>query len=619
MGRDDKAGGPPVRWRLILGTAAGVVAGVAAYAVVPDLVHLGASHVRRLVPLWVRAPVALACLTALAVYLTVFPARALVAALPARWWGRAEWLAAAVLGAAGSWLLGGVCLLLLLGWVPHYLTWPVWLDPDQFMISAQSWDAGLRPYRDLPDFDFPGPIYLFWALGRAFGWGRTAPFYAADAALVVVLGAALVGWGRRRFGRALPGLLAFLMFLTFYLNLDYSLAAQRDWHASLGAVLGLLALEAWPGRAGRIVSAAAVAAGLAVRPQTVLFFPALASAVLEGAPARGGSWGRPAAAVGWWALAFAGFAALAFAPLAAAGVLDDFARCLGVASYGGPYNRVTPGYFLSHLADPLRQWQTVALLAALAVLALRPGPDRGPARTWALALAAALVYKPLSPVPHAYLEQPLRLVECPATALVAGWLLRGVVPYPWLRLGLVVAVVPGLSLRYPPRYFLPDRSLEACTRLVRGGEPDRPPPGCQYRMARRQQPGRVIPGRIFYTWDDYREVLDYLRRTTTPRTRVANFLRSTPFPAINGPAGRLTPFPAAGGVHWLRGIAPGDESRFARAVADDPDAVVVWVPGECGPGPTAHLASIEAAVRRHYRPEARFGFIEVWRRAPVGR
>ena len=120
----------------------------------------------------------------------------------------------------------------LLMWAPHYLTWPAWADTDQFMVSAQSWDAGLRPYRDLPDFDFPGPILLLYVLGKAFGWGRTLPFYAVDLALLFVLGGALVAWSRRMFGAAMPGLIGYLPFLGYYLGLDYSQVAQRDWQGS---------------------------------------------------------------------------------------------------------------------------------------------------------------------------------------------------------------------------------------------------------------------------------------------------------------------------------------------------------------------------------------------------
>ncbi len=76
----------------------------------------------------------------------------------------------------------GVCLAFLSTWLPHYLLWPWARDPDTFATLAQSWDAGIRPYRDIRGYNFPGAIYLFWVLGKLFGWGRTWTFYAFDAA-----------------------------------------------------------------------------------------------------------------------------------------------------------------------------------------------------------------------------------------------------------------------------------------------------------------------------------------------------------------------------------------------------------------------------------------------------
>jgi len=40
----------------------------------------------------------------------------------------------------------------------------------------------------------------------------------------------------------------------------------------------------------------------------------------------------------------------------------------------------------------------------------------------------------------------------------------------------------------------------------------------------------------------YRRVLIHLQETTGPATLVANVLKEPPFPAINGPAARLSPF-----------------------------------------------------------------------------
>src|SRR5699024_5611566 len=72
--------------------------------------------------------------------------------------------------------LVGLCLFQLGTWIPHYLTWPYWADHDVFATIAQGWDDGLLPYRTLRCNNFPGTIYLFWILGKTFGWGRTMPF-----------------------------------------------------------------------------------------------------------------------------------------------------------------------------------------------------------------------------------------------------------------------------------------------------------------------------------------------------------------------------------------------------------------------------------------------------------
>ena len=96
--------------------------------------------------------------------------------------------------------------------------------------SHRDGTPGTRPYRDVAIFNFPGQIELFWLLGTSLGWGRTAPIYAVDGALLVVLGLVMSAWSRCGFGRSSPGLVSFVAFLHYYLSLDYALAAQRDWH-----------------------------------------------------------------------------------------------------------------------------------------------------------------------------------------------------------------------------------------------------------------------------------------------------------------------------------------------------------------------------------------------------
>src|SRR5262249_28303596 len=171
--------------------------------------------------------------------------------------------------------------------------------------------------------NFPGAIYVCWVLGKVAGFGRTWAFYAVDSAAMVLLGMVLAAWSRRCLGRVLPGVSASLVFLTFYLSRDYFTVAQRDWHASLCVVRGLLALQAWPGRTSRLVSALLAAAALAIRPHVVVFLPALAAAVAEGVATGPPGTGLPGPhppsgrlrALAEWVLAFGSFTALAFAPL----------------------------------------------------------------------------------------------------------------------------------------------------------------------------------------------------------------------------------------------------------------------------------------------------------------
>ena len=80
-----------------------------------------------------------------------------------------------LLGVPPSGVLATLCVVMLAEWLPHCLTWPWWPDLDAFAAIAQGWDAGIRPYRDVALFNFPGQIELFWLLGTSFGWGRTAP------------------------------------------------------------------------------------------------------------------------------------------------------------------------------------------------------------------------------------------------------------------------------------------------------------------------------------------------------------------------------------------------------------------------------------------------------------
>ena len=512
------------------------------------------------------------------------------------------------LDAGSRWALdGGLVLALALfatamlaSWAPHYLTWPWCRDEDTFATLAQSWDAGIRPYRDIRAYNFPGHIYLHWLIGRALGWGRTVPFYALDVAAILALGVALTVWSRRRLGGSLPGLVGYVAFLGFYLSQDYEQVAERDWHATLGAALALMTLEVWPGRPSLWIAAALEAAALTIRPHAVFFLPAIGSAIAERP--------RPGRDVAEWGIAVVLFASLGFAPLVAQGLLDDLLRGLRVAAYGGPYSKATRAEALTILGGELRSPWTLALVASLVVLWLYDRQtSRTLARTWLLAVAAALLYRTVHPVQHRYLAHPLALIGSIALALPTA----RVVSMSWLARPLrVLAVMLILFEAIPhiPRFCAPRDSVRALGALARGVEPDEPPPGCRYLWFR--------PHACHYEWADYCRTLDYLRRATSPATEIANVLKQPPFPSLNGPVGRLSPFRAESGICWMWLIDLDLDIPFAEALERTPDSVVVWSPAEIDTQPRLKLERVTSVIRRYYRPEARFGPIEVWRRSP---
>jgi len=503
--------------------------------------------------------------------------------------------------------IGLGCLALLASWAPQYLTWPWSRDTEAFAVLAQSWDAGIRPYRDILAYNFPGETYYHWILGKLGGWGRTVAVHGADVALVGLLGVALVAWSRRRFGSAVPGLVAYLAFLHDYLGYLYDIVAQRDWHATLGVVLALLVAQAWPGRGGRLVSAMAAALALAVRPQVVLFLPALAAAVDPGGSASPRDRLR---AVAGWALAFGASSALAFAPVFLSGMGGDFLRGLRLAAYGGPYNKATPSSVLATFLGQFREGRTAAGLA-LAVVAATTGPAglRRVARPWALGLVGALLYAPISPVQHDYLRHAAVLLRSVALATPAARLLALGNLDRTVRL-VVLALMVRAVMPEAPRFCLPAESLKALGTLARGEEAARTPRGAEGAFYDYPEGSDDRPG----DWRVRVRVLDYLRTRTSPGTLVANVLNRYPFEPINGPTGRISPFRCESGICWMMWVAVDLDGEFAEALGSATDAVVVWEPDQARVDPRMTLPRTVAAIRRDYRPEARFGPIEVWRK-----
>ena len=498
--------------------------------------------------------------------------------------------------------LGLIALIQLGSWLPHYLTWPYWADHDVFASAARAWSLGERPYRDVRQNNFPGTIYLFYLLGKTLGWGRPWAFYAFDAALLLALVGTLLAWSRRTFGRILPGLVGSLAFLSYYLGLDYCHAAQRDWQGPCLSALALLIAQGWPGRASRVASALLAALALSIRPQTVLFVPALLLAVAgDRTPdePRGHALRRGLA----WLAAFAVFVALAFLPLAAGGIFGDFLDSLRRVAFGSTYNRVGPASVAKGWLLQAAAFRWLVVPAAILLLAPRcPLRQWRTARGWLVALAGASLYKPLSPMPHSYLEIPLMLAWSVNLAVLAGLIVSTSDASSTLKLAGVLALLGMGTTTARPEFCVVGPNLRAVEALRSGLEPEGPPPGYRH--------GSVATS-AFYPWSDYRGALLYLRTHTSPTTRVANALKGDP--AIASEVDRPSAFPAES-LAWLRMVDPRDEPAFVESLGRATDSVALWSPGEVGPDPSFHIDRIEAAIRRLYAFEARFGAIEVWRR-----
>jgi hypothetical protein len=514
----------------------------------------------------------------------------------------------------GEFLLGApltaglviLCVVMFAGWLPHYLTWPWWIDLDTLATIAQSWDSGLRPYRDVALFNFPGQIELFWILGKCFGWGHTTPIYALDAALLAGLGLTMFAWSRRCFGRGSPGLVGYVAVLHYYFGLDYAGVAQRDWHAPLLVVVGMMLIQSRTGLGGAIGCGLLFGLAMVIRPHVLLLTPPVAILVLASGAAGDDAArlrGRICSVLGW-ALGAAMAVAAGFAPLAVQGLLGDFVRGVRQASYGR-YGGDSAGFLVKVIGQLCEPRFTLGLIVAVFASIAAPARMRRLMLPWVFALVLALAYGPLHPIPHAYLAHPRWLIWSITLAVITGVEVASKARR-LLALGLVVLVLvlasPGL-----PRYWDMPASLRALGDLGRAGEPAVVPPGAAARFA----PSSPISP---YTWDQYRQVLAYLRLHTAPHTQVANLLRNHPFPPVNGTVGRISPLRTDAGIMWLYSLDVTREEVFARYLEETDDAVVVWIPGERSFDQRLQLPLLERTVPRCYRPDAQLSGIQVWRR-----
>lgn len=511
--------------------------------------------------------------------------------------GPGDRMAERLLGGPLTVLVALICLIQLLTWAPHYLSWPLWADHDVFATLARGWDAGLLPYRDLRCNQFPGEIYLFYFLGRVAGWGHGAPIYAFDVVALLALGFGLTAWSRRSLGRALPGLVGYLAFLSYYLSLDYMMAAQRDWHSALLAVLGILVLQGSRGRvAGPAIAGAAMSMAVSIRPHAILFLPAVALQFLG--EIRGG---RDARRLASWIGSFLLTTIAWILPLVASGVWSDFiagVRGNNAAAADRGFRVVTMAV---NVLRQLDAFSIVAVVIAIGLLLMRDRRRSPGAAVWLVALGFALMYEPISPRFHSYLRIPLNLVLAVNVAVLTSLILTaGRLPRSFQLLGLLLIL--GMACRIRPEFCALRPSLKAAAAGMRAELAEAQPPG--YRRKADSVCG-------YYDWADYRAMLEYLRRWPSKDTKVANVLPADP--AVVGWLGRLPALPAES-IAWLHVVNPGEQDRFAEALEAAPDSVVVWTPTDAGPDPSFEIDRLRSAIRRLYEPDARFGIIEVWRR-----
>ena len=525
-----------------------------------------------------------------------------------RWAERADDFASwAMIGNRPATVISALIAILVATWAPHYLTWPFWTDHDVLATLALGWDRGQLPWRDQIGFQFPGEIELFWALGRGAGWGSSLAFYAADLALLGVLLGTVAVSCRACLGRWLPGLAACLAILGYYVTLVFTLAAQRDWHAAELAAIALMLLVAGRSWRLRLASSLAFAMALTIRPHAIVFLPAIGFALMV--PPRGGTGGRAAALVWLGGLAVGLLAT--FSPVVLSGLTGDFLHAMGfVRRSGGPYASSSLDRSWRSLTLELGDHWSLALGAMLLALTWLGGtsPSRRLAAVLLAAVGCAMLYRPLHPIDHAYLRQPLQLFQALAFASLAD----GMVEIGVADRTRLAAFILLIDLAMPWWNSLCDvrASFAAIGALASGSEPAKAPPGCALGFPSGGHP--AYP----YDWRDYIAALDYLRSHTDSSTPVANLLTYFPYPSVNASVGRVTPLPVEtiSLVHWFPDV--DFDTLIASALEGSPDAVVACDAGLAEGNFAKRLTRTLETMDRSYKPVARFGAIEIRRRSP---
>lgn len=511
------------------------------------------------------------------------------------------------------WFLGAVIVFMLASWIPHYLTWPFFMDPETFATLAVGWERGVRPHRDVISYNFPGQTYVFWLLGKAFGWGRSWTFYAWDAGLLLVLCGTLLHWSRRRLGGAVPGLIGILAVLVAYMNLDILLVAQRDWHSTVFAFLAILAYQSTSSRIRFPLSALLMAIASTFRPHVVFFLPSMYFAIVcEMTDDERARWPAVAGRLMLWSLTCGLLSVACFLPLISQGLLDDLVRALPLVRHGGSYAATTFEFAVVLFLSKFMLREYVLLPVAILALACREGgASLRLAAPWLVTLPFAMVYQSVHPLNHFYLLLPMFLSFAVNLAIFASLVRKSFDERPTYA-ALAMPLVAVLAFDKVPDFCRPSESVRAVREILRGELPAVTPAGARKHF--HDQPVDTKDIDSGYRWQDYTAALDYLRSNTDRDTQVAGAFKRYPFPAVNGPIDRVSPWPGECGIGFIRVLGLDAESKFVEALKKAENSVVVWVPGETPSADRLRTTALDAYIREAYEHEKTFGDIEIWRR-----
>lgn len=508
-------------------------------------------------------------------------------------------------------LIGGL-ILFFLGWLPHYLFWPMWMDAEHFAISAQSWDAGIRPYRDLIDFNFPGPIYFYWMIGKVFGWGKPMMANLADALVLIGFGSAVLCWSKRVFASWNPGLVACLLMARYYMSLDYARVMQRDWYVFVFGTLAILVIQAWKNENRWALAGILLSTGLVIRPYAVLWFVPVGLSLFmqprdEARQIRHRFFSLT--------LSVVISSIVLWMPLFLSQIFDDFLGHLLQELLYSNYRSQKDDSLKSIVWDEIARATEFTSLVGLVACGMLPGKNkelRSDWLVWCSVFTMMILYKPLCPVRHEYTMIPLSMTSC----LVIGFCFGLMMHATHFDLSVfVIASVIWAHFYHPgwPQMGDFQASSKAIQAFVNWENLKQPPPGCRdvFRA--------VVDDPNFYHWQDYQGLLDYIRHEVPEDVRVVNFLLYRPFPAVNAPTGRLSLWPCGEGILWLSWVHKSMEPDFARALDAPVPAIVILSDERLWWPPPNRFPAIEKKIRAEFEQVSRHGAFQVWARRKAAR